>query len=35
MVNPKGLADRMGYPREGLVLGQNAGAISVLLPVKP
>ncbi|MFO0717726.1 MAG: DUF3365 domain-containing protein [Nitrospira sp.] len=32
---PKGVADRMGYPREGLVLGQNAGAISVLLPVKP
>lgn len=32
---PKGTVDRMGYPREGLVLGQNAGAISVLLPVKP
>lgn len=32
---PKGVVDRMGYPREGLVLGQNAGAISVLLPVKP
>lgn len=32
---PKGVADRMSYPREGLVLGQNAGAISVLLPVKP
>ena len=32
---PKGVIDRMGYPREGLVLGQNAGAISVLLPVKP
>ena len=32
---PKGVVDRMGYPREGFVLGQNAGAISVLLPVKP
>ena len=30
---PKGNLDRTGYPREGLVLGQNAGAISVLLPV--
>ena len=30
---PKGGLDRMGYPREGLALGQNAGAISVMLPV--
>ena len=30
---PKGGLDRTGYPREGLTLGQNAGAISVLLPV--
>ena len=30
---PKGTPDRTGHPREGLVLGQNAGAISVLLPV--
>lgn len=30
---PKGDLDRTGYPREGLTLGQNAGAISVLLPV--
>ena len=30
---PKGGLDRIGYPREGLALGQNAGAISVLLPV--
>lgn len=30
---PKGSLDRMGYPREGLRLGQNAGAISVMLPV--
>jgi hypothetical protein len=30
---PKGSLDRTGYPREGLVLGQSAGAISVLLPV--
>ena len=30
---PKGGLDRTGYPREGLALGQNAGAISVLLPV--
>jgi general secretion pathway protein A len=30
---PKGSLDRMGYPREGLRLGQNAGAISVILPV--
>ena len=30
---PKGSPDRTGYPREGLRLGQNAGAISVMLPV--
>lgn len=30
---PKGGLDRTGYPREGLELGQNAGAISVLLPI--
>ncbi|WHZ22817.1 MAG: Two-component system sensor histidine kinase [Nitrospira sp.] len=30
---PKGGLDRTGHPREGLTLGQNAGAISVLLPV--
>lgn len=30
---PKGSLDRTGYPREGLRLGQNAGAISVILPV--
>ncbi|HEX2055708.1 MAG TPA: DUF3365 domain-containing protein [Nitrospiraceae bacterium] len=30
---PKGSPDRMGYPREGLRLGQNAGAISVMLPI--
>lgn len=30
---PKGGVDRTGYPREGLALGQSAGAISVLLPV--
>ncbi len=30
---PKGSLDRTGYAREGLTLGQNAGAISVLLPV--
>lgn len=29
----KGGLDRTGYPREGLTLGQSAGAISVLLPV--
>lgn len=31
---PKGQPDRMGYPREGLRLGQNAGAISVLIPLE-
>ncbi len=30
---PKGAIDRTGHPREGSLLGQNAGAISVLLPV--
>jgi Protein of unknown function (DUF3365) len=30
---PKGSPDRMGYPREGFRLGQNAGAISVMVPV--
>jgi len=30
---PKGALDRTGYPREGLKLGQNAGAISVVIPL--
>ena len=30
---PKGALDRTGYPREGLKLGQNAGAISVMIPI--
>ncbi len=30
---PKGTLDRTGYPREGLKLGQNAGAISVIIPI--
>lgn len=30
---PKGTLDRTGYPREGLKLGQNAGAISVMIPI--
>jgi hypothetical protein len=30
---PKGEADKTGYPREGLQLGQNAGAISVVIPL--
>jgi Protein of unknown function (DUF3365) len=30
---PKGTMDRTGYPREGLRLGENAGAISVILPI--
>jgi general secretion pathway protein A len=30
---PKGSPDHMGYPREGLRLGQNGGAISVTLPI--
>lgn len=31
---PKGELDITGYPREGLKLGQNAGAISVVIPVQ-
>ncbi len=30
---PKGSLDRTGFPREGLKLGQNAGAISVMIPI--
>jgi len=30
---PKGTRDKMGYPREGLRLGQNAGAISVAIHI--
>lgn len=30
---PKGVLDRTGYPREGWKLGQNAGAISVMIPI--
>ena len=30
---PKGTLDKTGYPREGLRLGQNAGAISVVIPI--
>jgi general secretion pathway protein A len=33
--DPKGAPDRTGYPREGLRLGQNAGAISVMIPIRP
>lgn len=33
--DPKGELDRTGYPREGLKLGQNAGAISVMIPIRP
>jgi hypothetical protein len=33
--DPKGKLDRTGYPREGLKLGQNAGAISVVIPIRP
>ena len=33
--DPKGEPDRTGYPREGLRLGQNAGAISVMIPIRP
>jgi Protein of unknown function (DUF3365) len=33
--DPKGELDRTGYPREGLQLGQNAGAISVMIPIRP
>lgn len=32
---PKGELDKMGYAREGLKLGQNAGAISVIIPLRP
>jgi general secretion pathway protein A len=32
---PKGQPDRTGHPREGLRLGENAGAISVTIPVRP
>jgi general secretion pathway protein A len=32
---PKGQPDKTGYPREGLQLGQNAGAISVTIPILP
>ncbi|MGE3153459.1 MAG: DUF3365 domain-containing protein [Nitrospiraceae bacterium] len=31
---PKGAIDKMGYPKEGLQLGHNAGAISVVIPIK-
>jgi hypothetical protein len=30
---PKGELDKTGYAREGLQLGQNAGAISVVIPL--
>ena len=30
---PKGSLDQTGHPREGFQLGQNAGAISVMLPL--
>ena len=33
--DPQGQLDRTGYPREGLSLGQNAGAISVVIPIRP
>jgi Protein of unknown function (DUF3365) len=33
--DPKGELDRTGYRREGLTLGQNAGAISVMIPIRP
>jgi general secretion pathway protein A len=33
--DPKGEVDRSGYPREGLKLGQSAGAISVVIPIRP
>lgn len=32
--DPKGELDKTGYPREGLKLGQNAGAISVVIPLR-
>lgn len=31
---PKGLPDKSGYPREGVRLGQNAGAISIVIPIR-
>lgn len=31
---PKGAIDKTGYPREGLRLGQNAGGISVIIPIQ-
>jgi hypothetical protein len=31
---PKGELDKTGYPREGLRLGQSAGAISVVIPIR-
>jgi general secretion pathway protein A len=31
---PKGEIDKTGHPREGLRLGQNAGAISVVIPIQ-
>jgi hypothetical protein len=33
--DPKGEVDHTGYAREGLRLGQNAGAISVVIPIRP
>ncbi|MEO5955947.1 MAG: DUF3365 domain-containing protein [Nitrospiraceae bacterium] len=33
--DPQGELDRTSYPREGLSLGQNAGAISVMIPIQP
>jgi Protein of unknown function (DUF3365) len=33
--DPRGELDQTGYPREGLKLGQNAGAISVMIPLRP
>jgi general secretion pathway protein A len=32
---PRGEADQLGYSKEGLKLGQNAGAISVIMPIQP
>jgi general secretion pathway protein A len=32
---PKGALDKTGHRREGFTLGQNAGAISVLIPLRP
>ncbi len=33
--DPKGELDRTGYPREGFKLGQNAGAIRLMIPIRP